>query len=141
MTYLGDKVVGNFRPTRTARQKAKASKSSEKRAERPGNSEEHLAAIRKCPCCVPSCNRVGGVDPHHIKSAGERGAGLRASDRWAVPLCRPHHDEIERLGSRNEATWFRQHGIEVIDLAASLWGSRADAATMTKIILAFKVVR
>lgn len=138
MTYLRDKVFGNFRPTVTARKKAKAA--HDPRAERQGNNEKHLAAIRKCPCCVPGCNVVG-VDVHHLKSAGERGMGLRAPDRWGVPLCRSHHEEVERIGSRNEARWFIDRGIYCLDLAKALWGVRGDAGAMTKIVLANKGIK
>lgn len=138
MTYLRDRVIGNFKPSPTEKQKAKAAKPRLKREGRDGNDLKHLAAVRLCPCCIPGCNRVGGNDPHHTKVAGGRGTGMKAPDRWVVPLCRTHHDEVERLGSRREAGWFRSHGIEVIDLAASLWAARGDSAAMTKIILVAK---
>lgn len=135
MTYLGEKVLGNFRPTVTQRVKAKRDR--DPRADREGNDAKHLAAIRKLPCCIPGCNIVG-CDPHHIKSAGERGMQLRAPDKWALPLCRQHHDEVERIGSRNEVRWFRHRGVHCLDLCKALWGFRADAGAMTRIILANK---
>ena len=138
MSYLGDKVLGNFKPSRTARQKAKASKSSEKRADRPGNSEEHLAALRKCPCVVTL--RVPAGEVHHLKQTGERGAGMRSSDKWGVPLSHAVHMELEREGSRNERRWFEKHGIEApLDLAAALWNASPDVAAMTKIIIAHRM--
>jgi hypothetical protein len=135
--YLRDKILGNFLPTRTTRQKAKASKSSEKRAERPGNSEEHLAALRKCPCVVTL--RVPAGEVHHLKATGERGAGMRSSDKWGVPLSHVPHMELEREGSRNERRWFEKQGIAApLDLAAALWKASPDVPTMTKIILAYR---
>lgn len=137
MTYLGDKVLGNFKPTRTTRQKVKASKASTKRAERPGNSEEHLAALRKCPCIVTL--RVPAGEVHHLKMTGERGAGMRSSDKWGVPLSHTPHMELEREGSRNERRWFEKHGIDApLDLAAALWNASPDVAAMTKIIIAHR---
>ena len=138
MTYLRDRILANFKPSRTARQKAKASKSSDKRADRPGNSEEHLVAIRKCPCVVTL--RVPAGEAHHLKqNTGERGAGMRSSDKWALPLSHVPHMELERESSRNEAKWFERHGVDApLDLAAALWAASPDVARMTKIILAHR---
>lgn len=141
MAYLGERKIGNFRPTFTQRAKTKKLAPKEKRAKRPGNSEAHLAAIRTLPCCVPGC-QVVGCDPHHAKSgpaAAERSVGRRASDRWCVSLCRRHHDEVEAVGSRREAAWFLERGIEVIELAAALWAVSPDKGAMVRIVLAHKL--
>jgi len=138
MGYLGQKVLGNFKPSTTEKQKAKIAKPRVKREEREGNDSEHLAAIRQCVCTV--CNKVGGNDPHHLKAGtGERGAGMRSTDRWAVPLCRQHHSELEGLSSRSEPAWFRDHGIDApLDLAARLWNVSPDVSSMMKILIAHK---
>lgn len=129
-----EKFYGNFKPPKSARLKAK--RLHDPRADREGNSHTHLAAIRKLPCCIPDCNKVG-CDPHHLKAGtNERGIGLRSSDRWTVPLCRRHHDEVERVGSRNETKWFGV--LNPIDLAYALWKASPDAAAMTRIVLAQK---
>jgi len=105
---------------------------------REGNSAKHLAAIRKCPCVV--CLRLGKTDPHHLKSeeAGqERAFGRRSTDKWTIPLCRDHHDEIEAAGSRRELSVFKGWGIsDPHSLATALWEAVSDAAVMTRIILA-----
>jgi hypothetical protein len=49
------------------------------------------------------------VDPHHEK-LNRGGVGLKPPDTHCVPLCRIHHDEQERLGSR--AFW-EKHNIDV----------------------------
>lgn len=54
-------------------------------------SRRHLDRIKNLPCCIPLCRR-GPVDPHHLKCGPEGGGTVRASDIWAVPLCRMHHD-------------------------------------------------
>lgn len=140
MAWLGEKVLGNFRPSHTQRAKAKRLAPKVKRERRPGNSEAHLSAIRTLPCVIPGCSIVG-CDPHHAKSgpaAAERAVGRRASDRWCVPLCRKHHDEVEAIGSRREAAWFLERGIEVIELAAALWAVSPDKGAMVRIVLAHK---
>lgn len=102
---------------------------------REGNSKRHLALIRQLSCCVTG--RRGPCDPHHLKEglAHERGIGRKATDRWAVPLCRDKHDEVERIGSRNEWAWFRKHGIEdPLELAAALWRNTGDLERMRRVL-------
>lgn len=138
MTYLRERVIGNFKPTVTDRQNAKTAKSRVKREAREGNSQDHLAFIRKLPCCVTLRTPCG--EAHHLKSGtGERAAGTRSSDRWAVPLSHTPHMELERLGSRHEPRWFKEHGIDVpLDLAAALWAASPDVAKGTAIVLAHR---
>lgn len=123
-------VYGNFRPPRipNPRKKERA------RDKRPGMSPEHLALIRQLPCCVTGLS-LPVIDPHHLKSAGERGAGLKATDRWCVPLCRQKHDEVERIGSRREVAWFHAHGIDPLALAAALWSATGNLDRMRKIVM------
>lgn len=138
MTYLGDRKLGNFKPPKSKRLEAKRQKPAKKRAARLGNSDDHLAALRKCPCCITLQMPAGEV--HHLKfGTNERGTGMKSSDRWGVPLSRKPHDEVERVGTHNEPRWFADHGIESpLDLAAALWNASPDVAAMTKIILAHR---
>ena len=128
-------AIGIFKPSPTERAKAKSQRSSRKRAAREGNDEKHLAALRKCPCVITL--KVPAGEVHHLKSGtGERGVGMRSSDRWGVPLSRVPHDEVERIGSRNETAWFQRHGIDApLDLASALYSASPDVARMTKIII------
>lgn len=129
-----ERVYGNFKPPRRERMKKKE-RAADKR---PGMSEAHLSLIRKMPCCVTL--RVPAGEAHHLKAGtGERGMGLRSTDRWAVPVCRSVHDEIERIGSRNEVSWFRDHGIEdPIELAAALWANTGDLPRMIAVLMAHR---
>lgn len=131
-------VIGNFKPTATERIKAKSREKRERHDNRPGNSEEHLAALRKCPCIATL--RVPAGEVHHLKfGTGERGMGQRSSDKWGVPLSRTPHDEIERVGARNEEAKLAEWGIEnPRDLAAALWSASPDVKRMTAIILQWK---
>lgn len=114
-------MLANFRPLfkteRPQRQRA--------RDRREGMSERHLVRIRALQCCVIGCQQAD-IEAHHLKSGParlERGIGLKASDRFAVPLCGfLHHNEIEHLGSRREEQWFRDVGINnPYLLAKALW--------------------
>lgn len=76
------------RRSRIAQVRAKARRSSRVR------DEAYLAWVRQQPCRVgaagvPGC--LGPIDPDH-KRAGV-GAGTKASDRDAWPVCRKHHDD------------------------------------------------
>lgn len=106
---------------------------------RPGMSPAHLRLIRQLPCCVTGL--PGPNDPHHLKAGlvHERGVGRKATDRWAVPLCREKHEEVERVGSRNEWAWFKKHGIEdPLELAAALWRNTGDLDRMVRVIEAHR---
>lgn len=121
-------------PVRQRIQKKNKPSAAEKRE---GNCKKHLALIRKLPCCVTG--KKAPNDPHHLKEglAHERGLGRRSTDRWAVPLSREKHDEVERIGSRNEQAWFQKHGIaDSLELAAALWRNTGDLERMRKVLAA-----
>ena len=133
-----ERVFGNFKPTRTHRAAEKRAKPAKKRAGREGNDLGHLAAIRQCPCIATLKMPAG--EAHHLKlGTGERGAGMRSSDRWAVPITRGPHEEVEAGGARREHAILKRWGItDPLGLAAALWAASPDVAKMTKIILAHK---
>jgi len=122
-------VYGNFRDRDY---KHKRGKNSKWRDERPGMSDEHLRNIRKLPCCV--CARAPNSEAHHLMSVGERGLSVKATDKWSVPLCQAHHDDVEKNGrGQREKGWFKAFGIDVVHLAESLWRSRDDLDRMRRI--------
>jgi hypothetical protein len=100
------------------------------RDRRAGMSPGHLVRIRQLQCTV--CYEMAPhsvIDAHHLKSgaaAAERGIGLKATDRRAVPLCRTHHTDLERFGSRRERQWFLGHGVDPHHLADALWRRSSD---------------
>jgi hypothetical protein len=109
-------------------------------SQRPGMSPLHLENIRGLPCSV--CEERRGIEAHHLKSgpaASERGVSLKATDRWAVPLCgMAHHPEIERIGSKQERDWFLSRGIDPHALAQALWDARRDPVRMDFVLRAHK---
>ena len=62
---------------------------------------DYLAFIRGQPCCV--C-QAPAVDAHHprIGQINDGGPGMaqKAADKWALPLCRRHHDELHSMSER-----------------------------------------
>jgi hypothetical protein len=137
--YRRPKVYGNFKPSKSEQFAAKRAKKPAS-ARRPGMSDDHLACIRKLPCCA--CLTVPAGEAHHLKAGtNERGTGMRSTDKWAVPLCRTHHYEIERIGSRNERSKFVEWRIiDALNLASDLWNATGDVQKMTKILVSHKIM-
>jgi hypothetical protein len=48
-----------------------------------------------------------------------RALGRKASDEFAVPLCRMHHRAAHRAG--DERGWWQASGIDPIKIARTLW--------------------
>lgn len=131
--------IGNFKPSREQRKKEK---NIDKRKDRAGNCEKHLAAIRKLPCAIPGCNVVG-CDAHHLRDTGERGGAIRSPDKYAIPLCSlVHHIDqstgVHSVGTKRELAWLREKGIDGLELAAALWNASPDDVAMFKIVMANK---
>src|SRR5688572_1385678 len=116
----GPRVLANFRPS--LKERSKKHVSAQERRE--GNSKAHLELVRQLPCCVCGWAHAP-VDCHHLKSGpakAERSVGRRATDQWAVPLCRICHSAVERIGSRREFEWFAAHNIDQpYEMARALW--------------------
>lgn len=131
MNYLGPKQYGNFKEPKNPNKK-REQKAAEKR---PGMSPEHLAKIRQLPSCISG---KGPCDPHHLLIKRERGVGLRATDRWTVPLTRHEHDELHRKvhNEKQEEAWFKERGIDCYELADALWHSNHDLESMQKVFVA-----
>ena len=99
-------------------------------------SPSHLALIRQLPSCL---SWRTPCDPHHLRVLGERGIGLRATDRWAVPLTRDEHDDVHRVGSRKEEDWFLARNLDIYSLANGLWQQTGDLARMLRVMEAHRV--
>jgi hypothetical protein len=77
---------------------------------------EHLRAVAKQPCLI--CGRKPS-DPHHLRYLQPRALGRKASDEFAVPLCRVHHRAVHR--ARDEQAWWQASSIDPIQVARKLW--------------------
>lgn len=125
----------NFKPSVSERARHKPSAQER----REGNSARHQALIRLLPCCVSGVEPAGTI--HHLKSgpaAKERGAGMKATDKWGLPLTYENHlNGVERVGARRELEWFQARGIEdPHGLAKALWDASGDLPRMRAIVLA-----
>ena len=68
------------------------------------------------PCVL--CGRKPS-EAHHIRFVQPRALGRKASDEFAVPLCRSHHRAVHRAG--DEKAWWQQAGIDPLKIARKLW--------------------
>ena len=85
-------------------------------APRRYRNREHLRGVAKQPCLI--CGRKPS-DPHHLRYLQPRALGRKASDEFAVPLCRVHHRAVHR--ARDEQAWWQASGIDPIQVARKLW--------------------
>jgi hypothetical protein len=68
--------------------------------------KKHLAFVADRPCVI--CRAVGnGIHAHHIKMADARvlkpqssNIGMKADDRYTLPLCSYCHNELHAMGER-----------------------------------------
>ena len=85
-------------------------------APRRYRNREHLRYVVQQACLV--CGRKPS-DPHHLRHAQPRALGRKASDEFAVPLCRSHHRAVHRAS--DERAWWEATGIDPLKVARKLW--------------------
>lgn len=60
---------------------------------RPGEDAEHLANVRRLPCCARSLDAcMGPIQAHHHTHG--RGKGTKVADTETMPLCLKHHHDF-----------------------------------------------
>jgi hypothetical protein len=85
-------------------------------APRRYRNREHLRYVAQQPCLV--CGRKPS-DPHHLRCVQPRALGRKASDEFAVPLCRSHHRAVHRASDAR--AWWQATGIDPLEVARKLW--------------------
>ena len=88
------------------------------RDRRYGMSDAYVLLIKQLPSCISG---QYPCDPHHLRVYEERGVGLKATDKWAIPLTRIEHDQVHTVGAREEVAWFTAKGVNAYRLAELLW--------------------
>lgn len=98
---------------------------------RDGMSRSHLDKQADCQClgCGAEPHSGNGiVAGHHLitgmVAAGERGTGIKAKDRWSLPLCFTCHRKLHALGS--DDLFFVPLGIDPRAVASALWSVRDE---------------
>jgi len=77
---------------------------------------EHLRYVAQQACLI--CGRKQS-DPHHLRYLQPHALGRKASDEFAVPLCRSHHRAVHRTS--DEQAWWKAAGIDPVKVARRLW--------------------
>jgi hypothetical protein len=85
-------------------------------APRRYRNREHLRYVAQQPCLI--CGRKPS-DPHHLRHVQPLALGRKASDEFAVPLCRSHHRAVHRAS--DERAWWQAAGIDPVKVAHKLW--------------------
>ena len=85
-------------------------------APRRYRNREHLRFLTQQACLI--CGRKPS-DAHHLRHVQPRALGRKASDEFAVPLCRVHHRAAHR--ATDERAWWKAAGIDPIRTARRLW--------------------
>ena len=85
-------------------------------APRRYRNRDHLRYVARQACLV--CGRKPS-DAHHLRHVQPRALGRRASDEFAVPLCRVHHRAVHRAG--DEQAWWTATGIDPLKVARKFW--------------------
>jgi len=57
---------------------------------------KYLDYVKTLPCYIKGCCNQH-IDPHHLMIKEERGMGRKASDIWATPVCRTHHNQATNM--------------------------------------------
>jgi hypothetical protein len=85
-------------------------------ASRRYRNKGHLRYVTLQPCLL--CARKPS-DAHHLRFVQPRALGRKASDEFAVPLCRIHHRAAHRAS--DERAWWKAAGIDPLKIARKLW--------------------
>lgn len=85
----------------------------------------HLRRVAGLSCLVCAGKPC---QAHHITFSQPRVMARKVGDQWVVPLCSTHHEELHKSG--NEKSWWRDKGIDPVEMARKLWEERdADSGT------------
>ena len=96
-------------------------------------SAKHLAFIRSLPCAVSGSR--GDIEAAHIRMASPRhakpetGMQQKPDDKWTVPLSAFQHRGPGGQHDHDEATWWKDRGIDPIELAMALWSISSTNGT------------
>ena len=86
---------------------------------------DHLSFVRTLPCC--SCGHDPAGTAHHLLRGVVRGTGMKAEDRWAIPLCGDCHDPNSQGSVHhdgNETRWLKAKKVPGLFIASALWALR-----------------
>ena len=99
--------------------------------------KKHLKWLMERPCVICGNNLM--VDACHIKMADGRvnkpqssNIGMKADDRFTLPMCRMHHDSSHSMPER---VWWKGQGFDPVLLALTLYSITGDSEAADDLIL------
>jgi hypothetical protein len=99
----------------------------------------HLDFIRSLSCCI--CGTHKQVEAAHVRMKSlahgkpETGMQAKPDDRWSVPLCRDHHQDLPDAQHKiGEAAFWKKHGVDPFLLSLSLWGATGNEEAAEEIL-------
>ncbi len=96
-------------------------------------SAKHLKFIRSLPSAVSGKRPVESA---HVRMAAPRyakpetGMQVTPDDRWTIPLTAHEHRGPGGQHDHDEATWWKQRGIDPIELASALWNVSSSGGSL-----------
>jgi len=78
---------------------------------------EHLVWVRSLPCSTAAPGCTSPCHAHHVRLGTDGGTGIKPSDKWTVPLCAAHHQELHDHGARS---FEARYGLDLKAVAESL---------------------
>src|SRR5262249_925002 len=112
----GPRVIAAPESTDPARAKGIDKRILAAAAPRRYRNRDHLRYVAQQACLVGGRKQT---DPHHLRYLQPRALGRKASDEFAVPLCRSHHRAVHRAS--DEQAWWKAAGIDPVKVARQLW--------------------
>lgn len=104
---------------------------------RPGDDRDHVKNVKLLPSIISG--KPAPNDPHHLKRIGadnKRGMSVTNEDRWALPLTRAEHDDVEHPPGGDDVAYLMDRwGIDAKAICEALWRNRGNLPAMHRIIV------
>jgi hypothetical protein len=79
--------------------------------------KEYISWIKELPCLI--C--YSPSEPHHLALKGQKGMGVKVSDRNCVPFCNNHHRMFHQIGRDTFAKQFNLDYEYIIERLNKIW--------------------
>jgi hypothetical protein len=99
--------------------------------------DEHLEAVRQCPCLNPGCRRDPAGVAAHLRMSRiadgkpKTGMGEKPSDQWTAPLCDDCHTRQHAIG---EHEFWTGTNVDPIRIAKSLYEVSPNVEAMRQVV-------
>ncbi|HWW46273.1 MAG TPA: hypothetical protein VNZ94_00340 [Xanthobacteraceae bacterium] len=105
---------------------------------------EHLDAIRQCPCINPGCRRDPAGVAAHVRFAcaetgkPQTGMQTKPDDAWTLPLCpQCHTDAPDAQHKGAEIAFWNRIGVEPLKACMALYDASPNVEHMRSVVYLF----